>query len=177
MKQRIYSNGKASLEASVDGAVLSIGMAGVIDEDVNFSVVIERIKSMGVIKELRFELGQLERMNSCGVREWLLLVEHLTAAQVPLVFVNATEMFVDQLNMIPNLIGRGSVLHSFQAPYHCERCDEDHLVLLETAKVAEARGGAPEATCPKCQGKLEFGWLPEEYFGFLARVGQFSIRG
>src|SRR4051794_39383264 len=110
--------GKVRLELEADGDAALIRPVGVIDEDVNFSVIIQTLSQMQPpVKRLQFDMGHVSRMNSCGVREWILLMERISAA-TPIAFLNVNELFIEQANMIPGMFGKkGSVL-SFMSPYH-----------------------------------------------------------
>ena len=169
----LAENGKIRLEMEISGGIVTIRPVGVIDEDTNFSVILSFITELGASMQLlQFDLGHVSRMNSCGVREWLLLMERL-GSQTAYRFVNVSELIVEQANMIPNMFGRkGTQVLSFQAPYHCGNCDNDVAVLIEPKQIIYegARPVPPKLTCRKCAGTLEFGWLEEEYFAFLKRI-------
>src|SRR3712207_5341228 len=101
--QVLADTGKIRIEMEQKGASAVFRPIGVIDEDVNFSVVLAQVTKPGAnIRDAKFDLGRVSRMNSCGVREWLLLLERLTPV-VSLSFFNVCELFVEQANIIPNI--------------------------------------------------------------------------
>jgi hypothetical protein len=158
------------LEIDAEGPVLKVRPVGVINEDSNFTSLLEYLRALGAgAKRVQFDMGSITRMNSCGVREWILLMERIPT-NVNAEFVNIGELFVEQVNMIPAVLGkkRAPVL-TFQAPYRCPSCNTDFPVVLEPKQV-QFQGGhpvPPRVACSKCKTELEFESLEEEYFGFL----------
>lgn len=168
---------KFRLEMELDGAAATMTVIvrpiGVLDEDVNFLILTQAFQGLGVpVKNVIFDLGHVARINSCGVREWILFLEKL-AGTVTLSFVNMNEIFVEQVNMMPNMLGKkGWTVLSFHAPYHCAHCNTDIAAVLQPAQV-KWQGElpiAPAFVCRKCSKPLAFDWLEEEYFSFLKRA-------
>jgi hypothetical protein len=109
------------------------------------------------------DLGGVTRINSVGVRAWLESARG-ASPDLDLVFHRCSPAIVSQINMTPSLTARARV-ESIMAPYYCERCDEEHLVLL---LVEELDGeNPPDRTCQVCGSELRFDDVPEEYFAFL----------
>ena len=171
----LEENGKTRIEMETQGAALLFRPIGFIDEDVNFSVVLDTISRMAsAIKAVHFDASRISRMNSCGVREWILMMERLPVG-LPITFVDANELFVEQANMIPGMFGRKGVrLLAFRAPYHCDQCAADYSRPLSPGDVTykDSRPVAPQAQCEKCNGPLSFDWIEDEYFGFLNRISR-----
>ena len=171
----LSKNDKTLLEMGLRAPLAVVRVAGVIDEDINFSVVAGMLKELGPsVQGIRFDLGEVTRMNSCGVREWLLLLERLPQA-MKIIFSAVPEHFIEQANMIPNVFGRKTNhVETFFAPYHCSTCGRDQSCMLEPAGVTFSPTGdvlkAPALKCEKCGGILAFDWVEEEYFAFLKRV-------
>lgn len=167
-------NGKIRIEMETEGSSVLIRPIGIIDEDVNFSIVLDTISKMQpLVKLLQLDMSQVSRMNSCGVREWILMMERMPAV-IPVAFVNANELFVEQANMIPGMFGRKGMVKvlNFQAPYHCSKCDSDETLQMEPkdVKFDGDQPIAPAFNCKGCGGKLDFDWIEEEYFGFITRL-------
>lgn len=164
-------NGKLRIELSTENEAVVIRPVGVIDEDSNLSVIIQAVSQLPGIRGVIFDLGQISRMNSCGVREWILLVERL-GANLPCAFYNVNELMIEQANMIPGIFGKKGAVHSFHAPYYCESCESEQSVILKPSDVVGGEGGPlpPEMKCRKCTGALVFDWEPYEYFHFLSRL-------
>src|SRR5436853_73230 len=102
----LVSTEKMKLELDVSGPSAAIRPIGVIDEDINFGVVLQAISGLGVpIQNLTFDLGNITRINTCGVRAWLLLVERLPK-KIDCIFINVNELMIVQANMIPAFLGK-----------------------------------------------------------------------
>ena len=150
---------------------------GEIDEHADFGELRRRLRGA-----LVFDLGEVRRINSCGVREWVNFVRDLapapgnTSGVTDLVFTHCSPAIVTQLNMIYNFRGRAKV-RSFLAPYVCKACDHEEDKLLEEQThfaIANVGSGGPgrvrrppEFNCEKCGGRMEFDDLPERYLSFL----------
>jgi hypothetical protein len=145
-----------------------VEFAGEIDENADFGELRRRLRGA-----VTFDLAEVRRINSCGVREWVNFVRELGApgpAQVDeLTFVSCSPAIVTQLNMIYNFRGHAHV-RSFLAPYVCQECDHEESKLLEVAEHFPGPGKLrrpPDFTCPRCAGNMEFDDLPERYLSFL----------
>lgn len=161
---------KMRLEFEIAGKMATFRPVGVVDEECNFSVVLTKIEQMGPANfEFRFDLGHIQRINSIGIKEWLLLMERMPPV-ARYSFVNVSELMVEQANMISGIFGRpGTPVHNFQAPYHCDTCNKDLVIMLEPKQVTYVDGSpvAPRMTCPTCAAPLTFDWLEDEYFAFV----------
>jgi anti-anti-sigma regulatory factor len=136
---------------------------GEIDENTDFSELHRKLSGSVV-----FHLGQVRRINSCGVREWINFVRDLPNVS-ELTFSHCSPAIVTQLNMIYNFRGNAK-LRSFYAPYICESCNAEEQKLID---VEEQFGSGdiynvPDYECEKCSEPLEFDDLPDRYLAFLA---------
>jgi hypothetical protein len=169
----LVDSGKVRIEMEQVGARLVFRPFGTIDEDVNFSIMITTIAEFGdAAREIAFDVSQVSRMNSCGVREWVLLMERLASGK-PIVFTRVGSAFLEQANIIPNLFGKkGTPVQTFEAPYFCSQCDKSTQHWIETAQVKFANGKAipPSFSCETCAKALVFDWDDEEYFNFMKRL-------
>lgn len=153
--------GGASLAWRIDlaGEVTEVSFAGEIDEHADFGPLRERLHGA-----VAFRLGEVRRINSCGVREWVNFVRDLPGVS-SLVFAGCSTAFVTQLNMIYNFRGRARI-HSFYAPYVCDGCGHDDDILVEVDAGGQAT--LPTPRCPRCGEPMQFDDLPERYLSFLA---------
>lgn len=117
---------------------------------------------------IRFDLGGIASINSCGVREWCNLMTRFSQGAW-LTLENCSVAIVDQFNIVPQTIGR-AFIQSFYAPYYCSSCDEETTVLLDTETHQERlrTKQAPEI-CHHCGTTLEFDALEESYFQQIDR--------
>jgi hypothetical protein len=136
---------------------------GEIDENADFAELKRRLRGTVV-----FHLGEVRRINSCGVREWVNFVRDLPNVG-ELTFSHCSPAIVTQLNMIYNFRGRARV-RSFYAPYICENChnEEEKLLDVQSQFPEGNTGRVPDFECESCRRAMEFDDLPERYLSFLS---------
>ncbi|HEY8210812.1 MAG TPA: hypothetical protein VIG99_25185 [Myxococcaceae bacterium] len=144
-------------------------LAGVINEDNLLEERLTATKGKGVL----IDLANVERINSCGVRDWIRFAQRLEAAGNNLYLLRCSPVVVAQLNMVRNFCGEKGQVLSFQAPYFCPNCDEERTETFPAAQVAV--GTSPDAVCPTCKGPMEFDDLPDLYFGFAKIHGSRAV--
>jgi anti-anti-sigma regulatory factor len=134
---------------------------GEIDENSDLSGLRTRLTGPVV-----FDLESVDRINSCGVREWVNFVRDIEVET--LVFSHCSPSVVTQLNMIYNFRG-DAVIRSFYAPYVCEDCDNEIEKLLDVESQFPKGDfdDVPTFVCEKCSNEMEFDDIPERYFSFL----------
>lgn len=143
-----------------DGQVLRARLWGRLDERMDFGALLE-----GTARNLILDLGDVQDINSSGVRLWMHFVGILTSGGRRLTLERCSTAIVKQLNMIYKFVGDGGRIVSVMAPYYCEQCDEEHdiLVVLDEEEVDTDATKA----CPKCQSEdMEFDDDPEFFFAF-----------
>ncbi len=147
------------------GGLTTVEFLGEIDENADFSELRRHLKGPVV-----FQLTEVRRINSCGVREWVNFVRDLPDV-TELTFTHCSPAIVTQLNMIYNFRGPARV-GSFYAPYVCESCnnEEDKLLEVQTVIVDGKITGIPDFNCTECGEPLEFDDIPERYLSFLSEA-------
>jgi anti-anti-sigma regulatory factor len=152
----------ARMTCEVRGNHLTI--AGALDEHAQLSTLLDHVKDQRLV----IDLGGVTFINSIGIREWIRMQQRASAAQIRLELVRVAEPLVHQLNIMPAARGV-SIVTSFFAPYECDECDSEHLMLLDVrthgADIAKQR--APAMKCPDCNHDMAFADPPELYFMFL----------
>ncbi len=140
--------------------VARVALLGDLTEHADFGVI-RAITSPAIVIDLR----DVRRINSCGVREWIRLMEALRDAPRAVELERCSVPFVNQMNMIVNFVG-GARVRSFYAPYLCGGCDEEFVELCDLPDE-----GAPAlsatARCPRCGGSAEFDDLADTYLAFV----------
>jgi hypothetical protein len=143
----------------------TVEFTGEIDENADFSELSRQLKGSVV-----FKMGEIRRINSCGVREWVNFVRELPEV-TELVFTHCSPAIITQLNMIYNFRGAATV-RSFYAPYICDACNREEEKLLDVA--THFPNGeidrVPEFNCDKCGQPMEFDDLPDRYLSFLTEA-------
>lgn len=114
------------------------------------------------------DTGELDFINSIGIREWMHFLAALVRAGATLVHERCSEPLVEQMCFIPAVRGGGQV-RSFHAPFTCPRCNHEASVLLDVGQHADALAAmkTPAVPCPKCQATMDLADLPERLFAFL----------
>lgn len=143
----------------------TVEFVGEIDENADFAELRRRLRGQVV-----FHLGEVKRINSAGVREWVNFVRELPNVS-ELIFSHCSPAIVAHLNMIYNFKGQAAI-RSFYAPYICEGCNHEEERLLDVrSQFPKGRPDElPELTCEACGQAMEFDDLPERYLSFLAEL-------
>ena len=143
----------------------TVEFVGEIDENADFAELRRRLRGHVV-----FGLGEVRRINSAGVREWVTFVRDLPNVS-ELTFSHCSPAIVAHLNMIYNFKGSATI-RSFYAPYVCESChrEEEKLVDVKAQCSTGRPEELPELTCEGCSALMEFDDLPERYLSFLAEI-------
>lgn len=114
---------------------------------------------------ITFILEEVNNFNSCGIREWIYLIRDIGELG-KLRFTRCSVTMIDQINMVPDSLGKGQV-ESFFAPYYCQCGGEVSRLIVVSQNLAQLQSKhAPEFKCEKCNETLEFDALEESYFLF-----------
>ena len=139
-----------------------VKLAGVIDEDNELTELTDKIHGGTVVIDLR----EVERINSCGVRDWVNWLGRVEGKNIEIVLVECSPAIVAQINLVNNFTGNG-VVKSFYVPYFCPECDEEKVLLCETADMGPPPHEAPICRCDECDLVMDFDDMPDSYFAFL----------
>lgn len=123
------------------------------------------------LNEVILDLSGIMSFNSCGLREWIRWIQ-IFSSHHKVYFENCSVPTIDQMNMMPQTMGKGTVL-SFYAPYYCETCGEvNQLVLMDRYAEMLRQKKAPDFSCETCGDVLCFDALAASYFLFAdSRAG------
>ena len=152
-------------QASVQhrGDVSYVKLAGVIDEDNELGELVDRIPTGTAV----IDLGEIERINSCGVRDWVNWLSKLETNGTRSVLVECSPAIVAQINLVNNFTGSG-VVKSFYVPYFCPECDEEKVLLVEASDMGPPPHEPPTCRCDECDLVMDFDDMPDSYFAFLS---------
>ena len=100
----------------------SVKISGTIDENFSFDEAVGRFG-----KEVEIDLQEVERINSCGVREW---IKAILKSDAKITFVNCSSVIVSQFSMIPEFLGRHGVVKSFETQFVCDNCGHEEAKVL-----------------------------------------------
>lgn len=137
-------------------------MSGRMNETLKGRAAAEGLSGMVV-----FDLANIERVTSFGVREWLQLLSAAQRTVERFYLANCSEAVVNQLSTIRAFAGGGTIV-SFEAPYRCRSCGFECKHILDVEQDAEAirNREPPKVECPKCQRAAEFDDDADTYFAF-----------
>ncbi len=145
------------------GEVSYVKLGGVIDEDNELGELVEKIPNGTAV----IDLGEVERINSCGVRDWVNWLSKLETNGTRSVLVECSPAIVAQINLVNNFTGSG-VVKSFYVPYFCPECDEEKVLLVEASDMGPPPHEPPTCRCDECDLVMDFDDMPDSYFAFLA---------
>jgi len=146
--------------------VTYVKLSGVIDEDNELAELTDRIGQGTTV----IDLGEIERINSCGVRDWVNWLSRIEKGGARAVLVECSPAIVAQINLVNNFTGAG-VVKSFFAPYFCPACDLEKVLLVEAQEmVGQEPPKAPTCRCDECDGVMDFDDMEESYFAFLSQM-------
>lgn len=142
--------------------VTYVKLAGVIDEDNELTDLSDKIPPGTAV----IDLGEVERINSCGVRDWVNWLNGVEKNNTSVVLVECSPAIVAQINLVNNFTGNGAV-KSFYVPYFCPECDEEKVLLVETTDMGPPPHEPPTCRCDECDLVMDFDDMPDSYFAFL----------
>jgi anti-anti-sigma regulatory factor len=145
------------------GDVSYVKLGGVIDEDNELNDLVDKIPTGTAV----IDLGEIERINSCGVRDWVNWLSKLETGGTRSVLVECSPAIVAQINLVNNFTGSG-VVKSFYVPYFCPECDEEKVLLVEAADMGPPPHEPPTCRCDECDLVMDFDDMPDSYFAFLS---------
>ncbi|MEZ4401575.1 MAG: hypothetical protein R3B06_16235 [Kofleriaceae bacterium] len=163
---------KLAIDRFADGDLVCLKLAGTIDEAFEGKRLAESVRASTLI----LDLGDIRKVSSFGIREWVDFVNGVGKVAQRIVLVECAPKIVDQLNMVGNFAGAGRI-YSFYAPYHCDYCDRDDRVLLQVDRDHELIKSMKPAqrACGNCGELQYFNEDPVTYFSYLAGQDKFEL--
>ncbi len=152
------------VEKSEDGNAVVLSFEGSVDEDAVFS----GIEVGGGAQSVVLDLGKINSINSCGIREWIKWIKTIpTSASIT--YKNCPKVIVDQINMVAGFLPDNASVESFYVPYYSEDSGNEKMILFTKGKEFTDDGvDAPEEITDKETGEeLEMDVIEAKYFKFL----------
>jgi len=156
---------KLRVDRVTDGPVTCLRLAGTIDEQFDGKSIVGQLSGRGIVL---LDLGEIERISSFGIREWVDFIVALKQRASSLWFVECAPKVIDQFNMVANFGGEGHLV-SFYAPFRCDYCDDDRRRLLRVTDDWEQlrSGKLPERNCESCGNAEYFDEDPLTFFSYV----------
>lgn len=148
------------IESKEVNGITFVTLSGVVDEDNDL------INSVPTGRVIVINAANIERINSCGVRDWVNWLAHIDQSS-SYFLAECSPAIMTQVNSVNNFVGRGGIINFF-APYYCPECDKDKMLLLDVGDaLAEEQFAPPVCRCDECDKKMEFDDVESSYFMFL----------
>lgn len=119
--------------------------------------------------QVKFDLGNVRTINSCGVREWIVGISKL---KIYPIYYNCPQAVVMQFNMVKEFLSNNAKVESFQIPAYCENCGEKKVFLMKMGQEFH-NGKKLEYELPKCEKdgcNIESDVDFESYFYFIENL-------
>jgi hypothetical protein len=139
-------------------------LSGVLNEYADFTPLLQEAEP------LRLNIRKVSRLNSIGIRNLLKFLSEWGAKAFT--YEECPSEFVDQINMIPAMLGtkaHGQVVSLF-VPYECGNCDNEEEILADISEYkGQVKAGEepPRKACSKCGSPMSV--LMDSFFVFLTR--------
>ena len=159
-------NSRLAVDLMSTDRVGYVKLSGHIDEDNELIDLTKKIPQSLVV----LNTANVERINSCGVRDWVSWLNQLDRQGARLYLTECSPAIMTQVNLVNNFVGSGAIL-SFYAPYFCPGCDSEKMLLIKTQEALENLPfRAPTCRCDQCDHTMDFDDIESSYFAFLSAV-------
>jgi len=152
----------------------ALRLDGVIDEHNGLDALTD---SLGPGADaLLIDLGGVRRINSVGVRDWVVWLRAQRERYRTLVLFDCPPAIMNEVNLVRNF-AEGAIITTFQAPYYCDRCGQEGVQTLDAlAMLAQGSRKAPSFPCgkPACANALDD--AEETYFAFFDDLQGADVR-
>ena len=150
------------------GSVCYVRFFGTVDETFAAAEMFGDITA----RDLIFNLKEVKRISSFGVREWVKALKDLGSRTDHISFVECSPAIVSQLNMVANFAANVSVV-SVQIPYYCAACGWDKESTLNiTGSFEKVVGSIPSVQCQRCKASMAMDDEVENYLAFVREAPQ-----
>lgn len=150
-------------KSEIKGTQEIISLSGNIDED----AVLSELKPSATVSELQIDFGEVQAINSCGVREWIKWLSQVPAT-LKISYAHCPKVIVDQINLVSGFLPTKALVDSFYVPYFCESCNSQTQVLFSKGKeYGNPKLAMPTVNCASCKKPSEPDVIEAKYFRFL----------
>jgi anti-anti-sigma regulatory factor len=152
---------KFQIDLTLNAGQAIVSLEGVMDED----MVLEKVQGLNE-GTLIFDFDKVTSINSCGIRDWITFISS-KATDSKIVYRKCPKVIIEQLNMVKGFLPEGAQIESFYAPFFCESCENEEMVLLSPDHI-KGRKAPTNLPCSQCKTEgIEFDALESQYFHFL----------
>ena len=137
-------------------------LSGVIDESVDFT----KLNGTENLNIFRVDLFGVKRINSVGIKKWMLFFEQIAKRKVRLYFDRVSPAIVEQMVNISNFRNGGEVA-SVVLPFQCRGCQNQNFFVKTKEELKGVDLEKVNWCCTHCgKAELEFDDLADEYLSF-----------
>ena len=137
-------------------------LKGILDEDNLLINLLSQIQG----KLLLIDMSEIERINSCGVRDWVNWLNQVQALGMTVVLLRCSPTVVSQANMVANFAA-DAFIHSFYAPYVHPDTGEEQCKLILTEDIRNLKPVKAPRFHDEKGVELEFDEFEDSYFAFI----------
>ncbi|MBQ9396577.1 MAG: hypothetical protein IJU23_13815 [Proteobacteria bacterium] len=147
-------------------------LKGILDEDNLLVNLLSQIQG----RLLLIDMAEIERINSCGVRDWVNWLNQIQALGISVILLRCSPVVVSQANMVTNFAA-DAFIHSFYAPYVHPDTGDEQSVLLFTEDIRQNQPIHAPKIFNEAGDELEFDEFEESYFAFISdpRIMNYKI--
>lgn len=166
------TNQRIEIEKVSDGPITCLKLRGTINEQFEGKKLGSTVRA----KVLVLDLSDVQRISSFGIREWGAFTNVIDRSCDKVYVIGCTPKVINQLGMVADFLGKG-LIFSFYAPYRCDYCGVDRLLLLNVDRDRESikKMKAPERICETCGNPEYFDEDPLTFFAPLAGQPEFEL--
>ena len=141
-------------------------LQGTIEENFEPEVL---FKDLSAQAPLEFNLLEVIRINSVGVKKWIAFFGPVTKKFPQTRFTELSPAMVEQANLISNFLP-SECIESVMLPFRCPTCKEEVFFTKTQSAILGVDLDRVTWPCPKCGGvKLQFDDIADEYLSFWKR--------
>jgi hypothetical protein len=153
--------GTENLKVKNIGTKYYLELIGDLDEDTRFVNL-----HMPDATEVIVNFDKVTRIQSCGIREWIQLINPYT--KLPFVYVKCPKIIIDQINMLSGFLPESGKIESFYVPYYNEESGDEKQILFTYGTEFDKNGIYPPKEVKDSNGNLmEMDVVETKYFKFL----------
>lgn len=120
---------KLRARVATESSWVALRLEGVIDEQSRLAEIVEQMRAHRGLETLIIDMGGITRLNSVGVRDWVLALRALREIFAKVQLMDCTPPVMNEVNFVRNF-SEGTIITSFQAPLFCTRCSKESVATI-----------------------------------------------
>jgi hypothetical protein len=165
-----FKNPRATIELVRNSQFTELRILGLISEELDLGKLVSAIMlPPHTAPAVVINLGGVARINSGGVREWVLFLGQITS-RIPVKFGLVSEAMIQQATVVASILGKPDTpIEAFEVPFYCQGCKQRSTLVFSKSTLLPVGESfrAPPVPCRACKHALEVDNVEDEYFAFL----------